>query len=152
MNYTPNHHMPQWVSSDRVRMEDFNQMSLDIEAGLEANAAAASAAQSAAANAYSPDNKPFAVGSYTGDGSQSQRITLGFEPSLVIVSGMTETADVNDFSTIAPYFAITADNTNVRRRVQIHKVGFTVYIPGNYEQQLPNLNVRGRHYDYIAFR
>ena len=34
MNYTENYHLPQWVKSDRVLMEDFNRMCADIEAGL----------------------------------------------------------------------------------------------------------------------
>ena len=48
MNYTTNHHLPQWVSSDRVRMEDFNDAMANIESGLSANADAASDALSTA--------------------------------------------------------------------------------------------------------
>ena len=31
MNYTQNHHLPQWVKSDPIRMDDFNQMNQNIE-------------------------------------------------------------------------------------------------------------------------
>ena len=41
MNYTENYHLPQWVKSDRIMMEDFNQMCADIEAGLSKTAQAA---------------------------------------------------------------------------------------------------------------
>lgn len=34
MDYTTNHHLPQWIKSDRIMMDDFNQMCRDIEAGL----------------------------------------------------------------------------------------------------------------------
>ena len=34
MDYTKNHHLPQWVKSDRIMMDDFNQMCRDIEDGL----------------------------------------------------------------------------------------------------------------------
>ena len=34
MDYTANHHLPQWEKSDRIMMDDFNQMCRDIEAGL----------------------------------------------------------------------------------------------------------------------
>jgi len=34
MNYTENYHLPQWVKSDRIMMEDFNQMCESIDAGL----------------------------------------------------------------------------------------------------------------------
>ena len=107
MNYTPNHHLPQWVESDRVRMEDFNAAMRDIEAGLDAaNASAASAkstANSALAKAnaaYAPGNLPYVIGTYTGDGS-NQIIDLGFMPSFLIVSGMQGS---NDASNIRPIF------------------------------------------------
>ena len=48
MNYTQNHHLPQWVKSDRIMMDDFNQMCRDIESGMTANAQAAASAQSTA--------------------------------------------------------------------------------------------------------
>lgn len=34
MNYTENYHLPQWVESDRVQMEDFNEAMANIEEGL----------------------------------------------------------------------------------------------------------------------
>lgn len=34
MNYTENYHLPQWVKTDRIMMEDFNQMCANIETGL----------------------------------------------------------------------------------------------------------------------
>lgn len=35
MNYTKKYHLPQWKETDRVLMEDFNQMCTDIESGIE---------------------------------------------------------------------------------------------------------------------
>ena len=44
MNYTEKYHLPQWVETDRIMMEDFNAAMAGIEEGLnEANASAASA-------------------------------------------------------------------------------------------------------------
>ena len=34
MNYTTNYHLPQWVETDRIQMEDFNSAMLSIEDGL----------------------------------------------------------------------------------------------------------------------
>ena len=34
MNYTTNYHLPQWVETDRIRMEDFNQAMADIDEGI----------------------------------------------------------------------------------------------------------------------
>lgn len=133
MNYTSNHHLPQWVASDRVRMEDFNAAMSSIEAGLDAASAL-----------------PYAIGSYTGNGAR-QKIVLPFEPSLVIISGMTESKDAADSGNIR-FFAVTRDNENVRTRVQLFIDGFYVYYDGNNGNHSPDLNQSGRLYDYIAFR
>ena len=34
MDYTTNYHLPQWVESDRIMMEDFNEAMAAIEKGL----------------------------------------------------------------------------------------------------------------------
>ncbi len=39
MNYTEKYHLPQWEKTDRIMMEDFNQMCADMEAGLDAGQA-----------------------------------------------------------------------------------------------------------------
>lgn len=36
MDYTKNYHLPQWIESDRVRMEDFNNAMASIDAGISA--------------------------------------------------------------------------------------------------------------------
>ena len=41
MNYTTNYHLPQWVESDRILMEDFNQMCADIDGSIAAAKTAA---------------------------------------------------------------------------------------------------------------
>ena len=163
MNYTQNHHMPQWVSSDRVRMEDFNQMSRDIESGLDAANASAASAQSTAnsalakANAaYAPDNLPYVIGTYTGDGN-NQIIDLGFMPSFLIISGMQSSNDANDTQPFDRYFAIIGSTGSIlgqqlQYRLQLLTYGFAAYKAGNHDSQLPALNEKGRNYYYIAFR
>ena len=39
MDYTKNYHLPQWVKSDRIMMDDFNRMCADLENGLTGNRA-----------------------------------------------------------------------------------------------------------------
>ena len=34
MNYTSNYHLPQWVETDKIMMQDFNQAMADIDAGI----------------------------------------------------------------------------------------------------------------------
>jgi len=170
MNYTSNHHLPQWVSSDRVRMEDFNSAMANIESGMSANASAASraqstassaqsaanAAQSTANSAYSPNNMPYVVGTYTGQ-SLNQTITLGFMPSFLIVSGMQYSSDANDTSPFDRYFAIAGSTGSIlgqqlQPRLQLTHEGFSVYKAGNQGSALPLLNEPNRKYYYIAFR
>ena len=35
MNYTANYHLPQWVETDRILMEDFNDMASTLDAALD---------------------------------------------------------------------------------------------------------------------
>jgi len=156
MNYTSNHHLPQWVSSDRVRMEDFNSAMANIESGLTSVQSAANSAKSAAASAYSPDNKPYVIGSYTGK-SSNQVITLGFMPAFLIISGMQASTTISDTSPFDWYFAIVGSNGDIvnqqlQHRVQLLDEGFAVYKAGNQGSSLPLLNEAGRTYYYIAFR
>ena len=145
MNYAPNHHLPQWVESDRILMDDFNDAMASIDAGMKANA---NAAQSAANSAFSATNMPFVVGSYVGQGNEAAHIGLGFRPSFVIVSGIRESADGFD----PAYFVLTAETQNVCRRLEIMPLGFCAYPDGQAGVTYPRMNELGRTYDYIAFR
>ena len=40
MNYTTNYHLPQWVETDRIMMEDFNEAMAGIDGGIAGEAAA----------------------------------------------------------------------------------------------------------------
>ena len=60
MDYTTNYHLPQWVESDRIMMEDFNEAMAGIDTGIknaqdtaDGGAAAAGAAQTTANRAES---------------------------------------------------------------------------------------------------
>ncbi len=164
MDYTNNYHLPQWVKSDRIMMDDFNNAMSAIDSGIKsaqnaANSAksAASAAQNAAnaakntaQNAYSPSQKPYAAGSYTGD-SGTQTIHLGFRPSFVIVCGAETAGDVGYISRVTCYFGLTAGNI-LKSRISFTNDGFTVHPYPNNGENLPALNYNGRTYDYIAFR
>ncbi len=172
MNYTENYHLPQWVKSDRIMMEDFNQMCLDIEAGLTENvsgaaadnAAAVAAAQKAQATAdkavadaakaqaradaaYAPDQPPYALGTYTGTGN-SQSIVLGFRPRFVIVSGAQ--------GGHAYYYTRAAGEGSAVGNLSFNSNGFSVGRNGNESgsqvEAPPYLIESGKVYAYIAFR
>ena len=167
MNYTNNYHLPQWVESDRILMEDFNDAMAGIDQGIQGAKAAADTAESkadaaqaaaeiaqssadAVADAYTPGNQPYAVGSYTGTGD-SVTITLGFKPSFLIISGMISStlyADVEDW---ANFFAL-CNGTVLSKRVVFTSTGFTAKAQGPGADYYPDLTDEGRTYCYIAFR
>ena len=153
MNYTTNYHLPQWVETDRIQMEDFNDAMSGIDGGIAAAKAAADTAESkadaaqntasAVADAYTPDNKPFVVGSYSANGS-GVTVELGFKPSLVIISGerySTDTEDMMLYTVIA-----TADSPGMV--IEFTNTGFRTLGVGSYAPYLCDK----RAYRYIAFR
>ena len=155
MNYTTNYHLPQWAETDRIMMEDFNQMCSDIDEGIktaqdtaetaQANASAAQTAADAVADAYTPDNKPYVIGTYTGNGYGTQEITLGFSPSITIISGeVYTTADDPGMQ-----HTVIATSSSPNMVYDTTATGFSVHKVGDYK---PRLNVDGQRYRYIAFR
>ena len=158
MNYTTNYHLPQWVESDRILMEDFNDAMAGIDQGLQgaqtaadtaeskANAAqaAASAAQGTANNAFCPDNMPYVIGTYTG-GNGAPKFSLGFRPAAVLVYECYTGTSAED---AAGSFSLhTGDGTSYK--LLIRDDGFQVwYNEGGY----PYTNRSGGSYIYIAFR
>lgn len=155
MNYTRNYHLPQWVKSDRVMMDDFNDAMSALETGLTNAQAAAdsarSAASSAASTAQSAANaarqKPYAVGSYTGTG-QDVTINLGFRPSFVIVSGCKESADQNSLQPFSRYGCVAGGNI-LPNTFTFTSSGFVVHAG---QTRCPRMGESGRVYDYIAFK
>ena len=170
MNYTEKYHLPQWVKSDRIMMDDFNQMCRDMEAGLgktaqdaaaateaakQENAAAivqaqntanlavskADAAQATANAAYAPGKFPYSVGAYTGTGE------IG-KPLHITVG-------------FAPRFVAITGSVNNALNVQVMGgVGVTLHpveLTENgfdviYYKGWPEINAENVRYVYIAFR
>ena len=148
MNYTTNYHLPQWVETDRIQMEDFNQMCADIDQGIKDAQETANTAQGTATAAYCPTNKPYVVGTYTGT-SSNMTITLGFKPSFLIISGR---------QTSYPHRGIIYVHLRAAHRLYVYlftecvtltDTGFTLYALA--DNVYPKL-VERRTYDYIAFR
>jgi len=142
MNYTSNHHLPQWVKSDRVRMDDFNAAMANIENGMTANAQAAAAARKEAAAL------PYAIGTYTGAGTD-QSIHIGFRPSYLIINGIKEETGSSGIETFGIYSCAVGKYSNVPSCLVVNNDGFTAKkTNGIY----PDLVSKGRKYEYIAFK
>ena len=159
MNHTKNYGLPQWELNDLIRMEDFNGAMNNIESGIDgamdeaadakniANFAKATAvaANQAAGNAYSPDNKPYVVGSFIGNGG-TKEINLGFRPSLLIIcSDQMASNSVAAGSRIA----MSAGGVNPQR-IAITKTCFRVTYTSS--APFPTINYANGTFDYIAFR
>lgn len=141
MEYTTNYHLPQWVESDRIMMGDFNQMCSDIDRGL-------TTAQSTANAAYTPDNKPYVVGSYTGNRGINV-INVGFRPSFLIICGdKSFSTPSGHSSSLGDSFGIITANHNYGL-VTLTDTGFQVTHDNNL---YPQLNDTVDVYVYIAFR
>ena len=159
MNYTTNYHIPQWVETDRIMMEDFNDAMSDIDEGIktaqdtadtaESKADAAQTTANSVADAYTPDNQPYVVGTYVGTGTDTT-VTLGFRPKFVVISGMQPGTQSNSTSDWDRYFAL-CDGNVLSGRVMFTDTGFVARreISGAF---YPVLHIKDRTYCYIAFR
>jgi len=91
-NQTEHLKLCQWEEDDEVLRADFNADNAKIDAAVtEARAAAAEgieAVRTMARAAYSPNNLPYVVGTYTGDGASTRTIYLGFTPSAVLIADL----------------------------------------------------------------
>ena len=108
----------------------------------------ADAAQTAASAAFTPTNMPYVTGTYTGDGTTTNRtITLGFKPQFVIISGMSRGNNKDDES--LGWFGIFGEGNVSSDIGTLTNSGFTVR---NSSYAYPKLNNSNCEYSYIAFR
>lgn len=148
MNYTQNYHLPQWEKTDRIVMEDFNQMCAGIDSGIREAKTAADTAQAAAEEAKSTaktalSNKNYVTGTYNGSVS-SQEIHLGFKPSAVIICrAQAGTADVSSAGICSLH---VEDGSFIRFK----DYGFV--LSAQTLNDRPTVNWQRFHYAYIAFR
>ena len=147
-----------WEPTDQVLRTEFNQNWQKIDTAVdtaqqtadtaESKAdtaqATATAAQTAASAAYCPSNKPYAMGSYTGNGG-TQSILLGFQPSFLIITA--QPANSSDTAFIAISGGSEAAST-----LSFTETGFTVMVAPTPYETYPLTNQNGRLYHYLAIR
>ena len=118
-NYTSSYQLCQWEAEDKVLRTEFNADNTKIDAALAGLAAAA---------------LKLAVGTYTGDGTASRVISVGFTPKAVLVctqSGLTYSPTASGY--VYGGLAVTAGNIylehfeNIYPGVEIVTGGFQVY-------------------------
>ena len=143
----------------------------DLKTGLDKNAqdaasatAAASASASAAAKkaqetanaaltkanaAYSPDQPPYKIGTYTGNGAEVT-VEVGFRARFLIIGigGNSDTYFITGNTQGHPiYFQFTSTGFKVKKNEMVNTGG----VASPYEQP-PHLSINGQTYTYIAFR
>ena len=76
-SYTTNYQLNQWAAADKVLREEFNQDNVKIDTAL------AQKADQSALNTAAAKIPKIAAGTYIGNGTASQFISLGFAPKAV---------------------------------------------------------------------
>ena len=132
MNYTTNYHLPQWVETDRIMMEDFNAAMSNIDRGI-------------ADAQVGAEELSYVTGSYTGNGV-TQTIELGFQPSFLLIN--RENTETLVPTTIYTNPAITGANVN-KPTLLLTETGFQIL---THENVADLVNMAGYTYSYIAFQ
>ena len=163
MTKTEHYQLNQWDAADQVKRTDFNEDNAKLDAALAAKTDNSAFAQLQAANALKANtstvNSQFStvnsrlntlegrveviVGSYTGDGTQTRVIDLGFTPKAVLV----ELRNGARFSSGISYGGLALPDAP-SGGVQIVTGGFQVY----YYANNTHTNNYGEVYRYLAFK
>ncbi len=164
-NKTEHYQLNQWVKTDQVLMDDFNADNSKIDSALKSASDRADAAKAKADNIattyFSPENLPYVVGSYKGDGTQKRRIELGFTPKAVLLfrhDGFTQYNEMYCGGLVLPNRNVSAysdhgvtswdDNSTV---MQIVENGFQVTAK-RYMSLYFYSNETGKYYYYVALK
>ena len=165
---TENYGLSQWEATDQVVRGDFNADNAKIDAGMAENKAAAAAAKETAENlaavAFTPENLPFVVGTYKGNGAANQEIALGFKPSAVFISSNLSMFLYSNNSVTEYYAALCVDGYNASFTASgitswvtsdtiaaVTDAGFRVASFTSGTRNI-RLNQSGMRYSYIAVR
>ena len=164
MTKTEHYQLNQWDAADQVKRTDFNEDNAKIDAALAAKTDNSAFTQLQAANALKANtstvNSQFStvnsrlntlegrvevvIGSYTGDGTATRTIDLGFTPKAVLLehpSGMRMTNNNIAFGGLA-LLNFPANG------FQIVEGGFSV----RYNSGYVHTNNSGTVYHYLAFK
>ena len=144
-NYTANYKLCQWEPEDNFLREEFNQDNAKIDAALKGleNTKANSSTTNSRLTALE-NRVEVIVGSYTGDGTATRTINLGFTPKAVLLehsSGMRMGSNNIAFGGLALLDAPA-------RGFQIVDGGFSV----QYNSGFVHTNNNGEVYRYLAFK
>ena len=179
MDYTTNYHLPQWVESDRIMMEDFNEAMAAIDGGIKAaqdaadgGAAAAGAAQTTANRAESKADAAQASADAAGNAAADLAAIAYTTENKPFVTGSYTGNGSSTYRTINLGFRPSAvligcsESTYTSSDVVFFSTGTVVgrnnefaitsngfkVKEGIYSNSNFFLNTEGMAYNYIAFR
>ena len=150
-NKTEHLQLNQWAGSDKPKMEDFNSDNRKVDGAVGAHLADdvrhITAAERLAWSAGAP-----LTGSYTGNGENSQEITLGFKPTFGIVFAVDQ-AIVRVSSSNVILFSAFLGPAGASIGLAVTDTGFTAYYaPTAIGGRMTNLNLASTVYCYLMFR
>ena len=134
-NYTQNYRLHQWEPNDDFLRTDFNTDFQKIDTAL-------------------GKKGEFVLGVYTGDGSESQEIILGFQPKALYVCSQgglfgAEESGYKVYGGMAmPGHPVVDQGHNNEVAVEITETGFQVHHEAAYRR----VNTNGWNYHYQALR
>ena len=152
MTYTQNYQLPQWVKSDRIMMDDFNDTNSKIDAALHG---LRTDVDSHAETLTEKGNCQIVFGTYTGTGSYGaaspNTLTFSHKPVFLVVqrqgnplNDTSRTIMVRDSSYYFPY----ESNQNNRSAVTWGNTSVSWY--SEFGNALQQANAAGVTYCYIA--
>ena len=158
-NHTEHFSLNQWQADDQVKRTDFNEDNAKIDAAL--NDLSGGLAEKATTAALEALSKKLAAmpclvtGTYTGDGTDSRLISLGFQPKALLVmreEGYSARPYTDDYyGGLAlpgkPVCLQTSYGTNYI--LTIESKGFRVYY--NYDKYVFS-NQKDTNYHYLAWK
>ena len=131
MNYTENYQLPQWVETDRIMMDDFNEAMARVDQDC--------------------GNCRIVYGSYVGTGesrsAHPNTIITGFPPALVMISGGSFTVAFNRGNTRINAYTGSRGEPQV---ITWMENGISWYVSSGTGSPSEQLNEEGVTYYYVA--
>jgi len=155
-SFTKNYKLNQWEADDRVLRTDFNSDNAKIDAALagKAEKSVVTSLQGTLDAAKATIPRIF-FGTYTGSGTASRLIDLGFTPKAVLVfmqDGTTQYSNAAVGGLAMPGLPAKIDNgSKVFPGVTVTDSGFQVYFDRSDDYYRSLSNTKGVVYYYIAF-
>lgn len=141
----------QWLGSDKPKRSDFNEDNERIDAAVQTHVLDGQVHLTQ--EERERWSAPFVTGSYIGNGTNEQTITLGFRPTALLVCA----ADKAPFAFSSSQTQIRcafATRDGVSKGVALCDEGFIVHHSAGTppDGETPRLNILGGAYFYIAYR